>query len=141
MFSDYGMPVVLYNDHYEMLLNQDFLFARKISPDALELRERLGALYASEGVAFEISNEGRTLYKFLTQGGRIGQRFAPRFWETEASLGRERELLVITCKKMACGQAAGGTDPQQHGLARSGLPVPRRRLPPAGSGRAQNARC
>ncbi|CUH76371.1 Core-2/I-Branching enzyme [Tritonibacter multivorans] len=99
MFSDYGMPVVLYNDHYEMLLNQDFLFARKISPDALELRERLGALYASEGVAFEISNEGRTLYKFLTQGGRIGQRFAPRFWETEASLGRERELLVITCKK------------------------------------------
>ncbi len=32
MFTDYGMPVTFYNDHYDLLLSQDFLFARKISP-------------------------------------------------------------------------------------------------------------
>ncbi|MGX9356229.1 DUF5928 domain-containing protein [Roseobacteraceae bacterium S113] len=99
MFSDYGMPITFYNDHYEMLLAQDFLFARKISPEAKELKRRLGVLYASEGTDFQISNEGRSLYKFLTGRGREGRRFAPRFWETEATLGREREMLIVVCKK------------------------------------------
>ncbi|MEO1420948.1 MAG: DUF5928 domain-containing protein, partial [Pseudomonadota bacterium] len=99
MFSDYGMPVTFYDDHYDLLLSQDFLFARKISPEASKLRQRLGRLYASTGIAFQISNEGQKLYKFLTGRGRIGQRFAPRFWEKEATLGRGRELLIVTCKK------------------------------------------
>lgn len=99
MFSDYGMPVTFYNDHFDLLLSQDFLFARKISPEALELKERLGSLYSAKGVKFEISNEGRSLYRFLTGKGRIGRRFAPRFWETESTLGRERELLIVVCKK------------------------------------------
>ena len=99
MFSDYGMPVTFYNDHYDLLLSQDFLFARKISPEARELKRRLGDLYASERVSFQISDEGRGLYKFLTGRGREGRRFATRFWETEASLGRERELLIVVCKK------------------------------------------
>ena len=99
MFSDYGMPVTFYNDHYDLLLSQDFLFARKISPDAQELKRRLGVLYATEGVEFQISNEGASLYKFLTGRGRIGRRFAMRFWETESTLGRERELLIVVCKK------------------------------------------
>lgn len=99
MFSDYGMPVTFFNDHYDLLLSQDFLFARKISPEAKELKARLGDLYASKRKEFQISDEGRRLYKFLTGRGRIGRRFAPRFWETEATLGRERELLIITCKK------------------------------------------
>jgi Family of unknown function (DUF5928)/Core-2/I-Branching enzyme len=99
MFSDYGMPVTFYNDHYDLLLGQDFLFARKISPDATELKFRLGELFAAKGVDFEISNEGRSLYRFLTGRGREGRRFAERFWETEASLGRDRELMIITCKK------------------------------------------
>jgi len=99
MFTEYGMPVVFYNDHYDLLLSQDFLFARKISPEATELKRRLGVLYASEGVKFQISNEGRSLFKFLSGKGRIGRRFAPRFWEKESSLGRERELLIVVCKK------------------------------------------
>ncbi|SDI99470.1 DUF5928 domain-containing protein [Lutimaribacter saemankumensis] len=99
MFTDYGMPVVFYNDHYDMLLSQDFLFARKISPEATELKARLGALYAAENVDFKISNEGRSLFKFLAGRGRIGRRFATRFWETESTLGRERELMIIVCKK------------------------------------------
>ena len=99
MFSDYGMPVTFYNDHYDLLLGQDFLFARKISPEATELKRRLGELFAAQGVSFQISNEGRSLFKFLSGRGREGRRFAPRFWETEATLGRERELMIIICKK------------------------------------------
>lgn len=99
MFTDYGMPVNFHNDHYDLLLSQDFLFARKISAEARTLKSRLGRLYAAEGVEFQISNEGRNLYEFVAQRGRIGRRFAPRFWETESSLGRDRELLIVVCKK------------------------------------------
>ncbi len=99
MFTDYGLPVTFYNDHYDLLLSQDFLFARKISPDAVDLKERLGQLYAAEGITFKISNEGRSLFQFLTGRGRVGRRFAPRFWETESTLGRERELMIVVCKK------------------------------------------
>lgn len=99
MFTDYGMPVTFHNDHYDLLLSQDYLFARKISPEALDLKRRLGLLYAAEGVRFQISNEGRSLFHFLTGRGRIGRRFATRFWETESTLGRQRELLIVVCKK------------------------------------------
>ncbi|NOX39060.1 MAG: glycosyl transferase [Alphaproteobacteria bacterium] len=99
MFSDYGMPVTFYNDQYDMLLSQDFLFARKISSEAHDLKTRLGRLYASGKRDFNISNEGRRLYHYLTQQGRHGRRFAPRFWERESTLGRERELLILICKK------------------------------------------
>ncbi|AGI66386.1 glycosyl transferase family 14 [Octadecabacter antarcticus 307] len=99
MFTDYGMPVTFYNDHYNLLLSQDFLFARKISPEAAELKDRLGLLYASGRDDFKISDEGQKLFGFLTGRGRIGSRFAPRFWEKEATLGRECELLIIVCKK------------------------------------------
>ena len=99
MFTDYGMPVTFYNDHYDLLLAQDSLFARKISTEATELKTRLGKLYASGRDDFKVSNEGRGLFKFLSGRGHIGRRFASRFWETETSLGRERELLIIACKK------------------------------------------
>lgn len=99
MFSDYGMPVTFYNDHFDLLLSQDFLFARKISPEATELKRRLGDLFASENVEFRISNEGQSLFKFLSGRGREGRRFAAQFWETESTFGRERELMIITCKK------------------------------------------
>ena len=99
MFSDYGMPVTFYNDHYDMLLGQDYLFARKISPEAHDLKEKLGQLYSSEGVDFQISDEGRNLYSFLAGRGRVGRRFGQRFWETGNTLGAERELFLIVCKK------------------------------------------
>lgn len=99
MFTDYGMPVTFYNDHYDLLLGQDALFARKISPEARELKARLGRLYASDRDDFKISNEGRNLFKFLTGRGRIGRRFGTRFWENDTSLGRDRELLIVACKK------------------------------------------
>ncbi|MEJ6403771.1 DUF5928 domain-containing protein [Yoonia sp. 2307UL14-13] len=99
MFTDYGMPVTFYNDHYDLLLGQDALFARKISGEAEELRARLGELYAGGRTDFVISDEGRNLFAFLTGRGRIGRRFAQRFWEDGGSLGRDRELLIVVCKK------------------------------------------
>ncbi|MEM8692071.1 MAG: DUF5928 domain-containing protein [Pseudomonadota bacterium] len=99
MFSDYGMPVTFYNDHYDLLLGQDALFARKISQDATRLKERLGQLYANDDASFRISDEGRQLYQYLTARGRVGRRYATRFWESGSSLGRERELMIVICKK------------------------------------------
>ena len=99
MFSDYGMPVTFYNDHHDLLLGQNGLFARKISVEAQALRENLGALYASQRMAFDISDEGRNLFAFLTERGRVGRRFGPRFWERDTKLGRDRELMIIACKK------------------------------------------
>lgn len=99
MFSDYGMPVTFYNDHYDMLLGQNNLFARKISPEAKELKERLGQLWGSERDDFEISGEGRALFKFMTSRGRVGQRFGARFWENETTVGRDRTVLIVACKK------------------------------------------
>jgi len=99
MFTDYGMPVTFYNDHYDLLLGQDYLFARKISAEAIELRERLGALWKADDAQFAISNEAAGLYRFLTQRGRTGRRFGQRFWEAESSLGRDRTLILIVAKK------------------------------------------
>lgn len=99
MFTDYGMPVTFYDDHHDLLLSQEYLFARKISPDAKLLKDRLGALYAETGRRFALSDEGRRQFAYLTSRGREGRRFAPRFWEAETSLGRSRTLLIVACKK------------------------------------------
>lgn len=99
MFTDYGMPVTFCNDHYDLLLRQDYLFARKISGEALDLRARLGELWQATGVDFPISAEGPRLFRFLTGRGRIGRRFAPRFWESEGSLGRSRVVHLVVAKK------------------------------------------
>ena len=99
MFTDYGMPVTFYDDHYDLLLSQEYLFARKISPDAKGLKEGLGALFSETGRQFTLSDEGRRQFAYLTSRGREGRRFAQRFWEAETSLGRSRTLMVVACKK------------------------------------------
>ena len=98
-FTDYGMPVTFYNDQYDLLLAQDSLFARKISYEATKLKIRLGNLFVSDRTEFDVSNNGYALFKFLSGHGRIGRRFTSRFWETKTSMGRERELLILVCKK------------------------------------------
>ncbi|MFT4013782.1 MAG: DUF5928 domain-containing protein [Paracoccus sp. (in: a-proteobacteria)] len=99
VFTDYGMPVTFYNDHYDLLRGQNYLFARKISPEAIRLRERLGALWAATDVHFPISNEATGLFRFLTGQGRVGRRFGARFWEVDGSLGRQKSLLMVVSKK------------------------------------------
>ena len=99
MFTDYGMPVTFYDDHHDMLLGQDFLFARKISEGAKELRARLGALWREEGRSFGITGEGPALFAFLVGRGRIGRRYGNRFWEQDQNLRRTHRLLIVVCKK------------------------------------------
>ncbi|CUH15526.1 Core-2/I-Branching enzyme [Jannaschia seosinensis] len=99
VFTDYGMPATFYDDHYDLLLGQDFIFARKISPEAHGLKAALETLWKSPRTDFPVSGDGRALFAFLTQRGRVGRRFAPRFWERAATLGRERTLVVLVCKK------------------------------------------
>jgi Family of unknown function (DUF5928)/Core-2/I-Branching enzyme len=99
MFTDYGMPVTFYDDHFDLLVSQAYLFARKISPEATQLKERLGALYAETGRSVSLSDEGRRQYAYVSSRGREGRRFAQRFWEAETSLGRNRTLMVVACKK------------------------------------------
>lgn len=99
MFTDYGMPVTFHDDHHDLLLAQGYLFARKISPEATVLKQRLGALYSETGRHFAISDEGRRQFAYLTSRGRVGRRFAQRFWEVESSIGRNRTLLLVACKK------------------------------------------
>ena len=99
VFSDYGLPATFYNDHYDFLAAQDFLFARKISLGASNLKEQLGQLYASQKTNFPVTADGKKLYLFLTQAGRKGQRFTPRIWEKESQIGRGRVLFILVCKK------------------------------------------
>lgn len=117
MFTDYGMPAVFHDDHHDMLLAQDRLFARKISGDATGLRARLGALYAQRGVTFALSDDGRAQFTFLTGRGRIGRRFAPRFWEAAATLAPGRGLLMLVCHNRSRGAAL-----EQAICAATGLP-------------------
>lgn len=99
MFSDYGMPVTFYNDQYDLLISQDYLFARKISPEAALLKDRLGVLWQSGRIDFATSQEGEKLHAFLTGRGRIGKRYGTRFWERESTLGPDRNLYMLVCKK------------------------------------------
>ena len=53
----------------------------------------------SEKADFEVTNDGKKLYNFLTHSGRRGQRFAPRIWDQANKIGPDRTLLVLLCKK------------------------------------------
>lgn len=118
MFSDYGMPVTFHNDHHDLLVAQDYLFARKISAEAKELRGRLGDLYATQSAPSPVTNEGRNLYRFLTERGRVGRRVAPRIWEAEAKLGHQKQVYIMICKKWHVAKRL------LHGVRReTGMPV------------------
>ena len=98
------MPVTFYNDHYDLLRCQNFLFARKISPEASGLKTRLLALYQSPQPTCQISDEGTYLYRSTTHSGRLGLRHGRRFWEAQATLGQTRDLLIVLCKKNAIAE-------------------------------------
>jgi diadenosine tetraphosphate (Ap4A) HIT family hydrolase len=53
----------------------------------------------SKRTDFTVSQEGEKLYDFLTGRGRVGRRFGTRFWERESTLGPDRELYMMVCKK------------------------------------------
>lgn len=103
-FTDYGLPVVFTNDQAALLLSQPEFFARKISPEARTLQERLWQVHAGTAPAPEVAGRGRRALAYLAGRGRIGARFAPRAWE-RGSRGEARwALSVIACKKWHVGK-------------------------------------
>lgn len=105
MFSDYGMPVTFHDDHETLLIGQPAFFARKISAHARALRERLPALYRSDSLEIPQTDAAAQVYRFLTQQGRTGTRYASRFWEAGSVIGEHRTLCLILCKKREIGTA------------------------------------
>ena len=99
LFSDYGMPVTFYADHFDYLTSQNALFARKISNRAHKLHNRLADLFASQNAVAKVGTNGADYFSFVTNQGRIGGRFGPRFWEFGQTLGAGILLNVIVCKK------------------------------------------
>jgi hypothetical protein len=103
MFSDYGKPVTFHDDHFELLKHQDAFFARKISESAIGLREQTSALFQENGADIQVNDQGKKRFQFVTNAGRTGGRYEPRIWDKGASVGRDRELLIVICKKWYTG--------------------------------------
>lgn len=104
MFSDYGMPVVFHADHFALLTAQKELFARKISRNAMQLRDRLAGHFLSGGAAGEEGSNGQAIYDYVRQRGRAGARTPPRPWNAQGQIGRGVTLYVICAKKWHIGQ-------------------------------------
>ncbi|MEL6476562.1 MAG: DUF5928 domain-containing protein [Pseudomonadota bacterium] len=110
IFSDYGMPVVFYRDHTGYLRCQDRLFARKLSPDAAEMRAEMLRIFAedlsdpAEGTQ-QVPGRLPPLYAYLTGRGRDGLRYAPRFWRGAIEAAREGDVLIVTAKLWHVGKA------------------------------------
>ena len=103
MFSDYGMPLTFYGDHFELLRGQEQHFARKISDNDDNLRRSLAELFVSDEAIDAPKDTGRAIYHYVRQRGRIGHRFAPRAWDAGAALGPGYGLTVVICKKWHIG--------------------------------------
>ena len=104
-FSDYGMPVVFHLDHADYLAKQPKLFARKISPHAAELQADLLSNFSKTESDEHQINGDLSIYQYLSDRGRKGQRYAPRFWATAINPRKRAELLVIVSKLWHVGEA------------------------------------
>lgn len=117
IFSDYGMPVVFYDDHEAYLRAQDRPFARKLSAESNQLREQLLRVYSED---LQGPSEGGTsgdLYAYLTRRGREGRRYAPRFWEKAISPAGEGEILIIASKIWHVGKGVQRAICEETGIA------------------------
>lgn len=107
MFTDYGMPVTFHDDHFDFLTAQEPFFARKISPAARTLRDRLGRHYGSGPSQRLPDADGRALIRFTSRCGREGRRYAPRAWDLATAGDRETQLIV--CKNWHLGRRIADT--------------------------------
>ena len=104
LFSDYGIPVTFHDDQGDLILRQPAFFARKVSPEATALRQRLAEVFAGRAEAPAISDDGAALHAYLTSRGRTGVRFAESAWERGGTVGLDREVLVVVAKKWHVGR-------------------------------------
>lgn len=102
-FSDYGLPLVFFDDHLDFLLGQRKFFARKIAGGSAGLRPLLEERYA-QGASHENGVDGHRLIGYLAGRGRHGRRYAERFWERGSRIGHRHRVLLVACKKWHVGR-------------------------------------
>lgn len=103
IFSDYGIPVVFFQDHKDMLLAEPRFFARKFTEHDPDLRNDMLDHYLN-GEDRQVGGEQlRPYYEYLSRRGRDGRRHAARFWQRSTVLDDSKEILVIACKKWHVG--------------------------------------
>ncbi len=103
VFSDYGIPVVFFRDHKEMLLAEPRFFARKFTEHDPTIRaEMLDHYLNGQDQPVGAPQLGK-YYEYLAQRGRHGRRQQARFWQRSTVLDDSKEVLVIACKKWHIG--------------------------------------
>ncbi len=113
-FSDYGLPTVFYEDHFDFLLNQQRFFARKISPNAGKLKKRLVRNFLEKKTdpqIREIENDGldngvQTI-NFVANAGRNGIRFGVPIWAKFDGIERDKRVYIVISKKWHVGDRLG----------------------------------
>ncbi|MEL6233641.1 MAG: DUF5928 domain-containing protein [Pseudomonadota bacterium] len=103
-FSDYGLPMVLYDDHADLLEREGHLFARKVASGADGLRRRMAEIYAAPADTAADGVDLRRLFGYFTWLGRHGRRGAPRIWEAGRDIGDGRRVGVVLCKDWDLGK-------------------------------------
>lgn len=105
VFSDYGIPVVFYKDHWDILRRESRFFARKVTEHDAAFRKELLDHYVSGADEETAGDMIASYYDYLARRGRDGRRQAQRFWQRSTTLDDSKEVLVIACKKWHVGQA------------------------------------
>ena len=105
LFSDYGMPVVFYDDHHDFLRAQNQPFARKISARATGLQDRLISAFSEWDSKHEEGGGTPATYAYLAGRGRTGQRYRRRFWERAIGPRRNSEVLIVAANLWHVGKA------------------------------------
>lgn len=86
-FSDYGKPVVFYDEHYSFLIRQNFFFGRKAAHSAKKLREKLHRIGRSGEVPdFDYRRIGRYTADIYTYRN-VGRRPSPECRSIGVSYG------------------------------------------------------
>lgn len=60
-FTDKGKPILFYDDHEDWVFAQNFFFARKISPEATRLKQRIRSVAADPPGPVRTQNIGRSI--------------------------------------------------------------------------------
>ncbi len=108
-FSDYGLPTVFYDDHYDFLTSQNSFFARKISENSKKVKKRLIKRFVSKSTGDTIYSNGVETINFTTYTGREGMRFGDNIWKKFGRIEEDKRVFVIVSKKWHVGHRVGSS--------------------------------
>lgn len=100
-FSNYGMPISFYPDHYDFSTRQDAFFAGKIGAGSPAFLQKLWDLYAGDADHAPCHRTAKGIIAQIQSAGRVGLRFGPRFFEQSRRLRFDQMLNVIVTRDRA----------------------------------------